>query len=61
MFVGGDPELLQRLNRTEARGEFRWWAKFLLRAHHYLPQVGGVLDADSAAIICTQMQRGGHK
>ena len=61
LFAGVDPALLRRLNCGEARGEFRWWAKFLLRAHHYLPQVGGVLDAETAEIICTQMRRGGRK
>jgi len=60
LFVDVDADLLSRLNRVEARGEFRWWAKFLLRAHHYVPHVGGVLDADSVEIVCAQLQRGGR-
>jgi DNA transposition AAA+ family ATPase len=61
LFVTAQPELLARLNRTEARGEFRWWAKFLLRAHRYLPALDGVLDADAADVICDQLHRGGTR
>jgi len=58
LFATADPKLLAQLNRTEARGEFRWWAKFLLRAHRYLPALGGVITADAAQVICTQLRQG---
>lgn len=29
VFATADPDLLVMLNRTRARGEFRWWAQFL--------------------------------
>ena len=60
LFAGADPTLVSQLNRVEARGEFRWWAKFLLRAHLYLPKLGGTLDADAADVICEQLRRGGR-
>jgi len=60
IFTTAPAELLVSLNRTQARGEFRWWAKFLLRAHHYLPQLNGVLDAASAELICEQLGKGAN-
>lgn len=61
LFTTADPALLIQLNRTEARGEFRWWAKFLLRAHRYLPQLGDVLTTDAAEVICTQLSKGASR
>lgn len=58
IFTTAEPELLAHLNRTQARGEFRWWAKFLGRAAGYLPKLGGTLTADAAEIICEQLRRG---
>ena len=60
LFAAADPALVAQLNRVEARGEFRWWAKFLLRAHRYLPKLGGTLDAETADVICEQLRRGGR-
>ena len=35
IFETADPKRLRRLNMSRAHGEFRWWAKFLLRARRY--------------------------
>jgi type II secretory pathway predicted ATPase ExeA len=49
LFDATEPDVLAEANRRYARGEFRWWAKLLVRADHY-HRGGGLSMADIAQL-----------
>lgn len=56
LFAGMDPALVERMNKRDAKGEWRWWAKFLARAALYHPE-GEPLTREMAAVIVHDMER----
>lgn len=51
VFHTADPDLLVMLNRTRARGEFRWWAFFLANVTEMMP----VLKAKKLTVEIAEM------
>jgi hypothetical protein len=47
MFAAIDPGLLSTINRQNARGSFRWWAKFLANALHLSAHLDPVTPANA--------------
>lgn len=45
-FATVDPALLAEVNKRLAGGEFRWWAKMLVRLNRYVPADAGMSMAD---------------
>lgn len=57
LFDTADPALLVMLNRTRARGEFRWWAYFLANLDTVMPAMKATeITADVADIAADGMR-----
>lgn len=62
IFDGADPAMISRINRLEARGEIRWWAKFLVRGHRYVARSGETILTERVAdMICVDLRKGSRK
>lgn len=46
VYAATDDVVLIEANRRRAHGEFRWWAKLLVRVNRYLPGADGLTMAD---------------
>lgn len=59
LFATASPELLRTINKTRARGRFRWWAHFLSRAVRYAAVMGvDTVTAELVDAVCDDMPRG---
>lgn len=51
VFAATEPDLLRRMNRTAAKGEFRYWVSILERAMRYRNVIGDAIQPEHVALL----------